>query len=134
MQVTRPYKPIITRKTRGKEPSFQGIPSLFDLRLNLSALIGQQRSRAQMQTSHCSVGFTGSRWSFPIDTSYAVNNTFNIFNPFNVIYDCDVDTLETSICMVYNTKGMVLIAARMMEKIHLEGKQVEQRGASFFTR
>jgi len=28
--------------------------------------------------------------------------------------------------MVYNTKGMVLIAARMMEKIHLEGKQVEQ--------
>ena len=43
-----------------------------------------------------------------------------------------MDTLVTSICMVYNTKGMVLIAARMMEKIHLEGQQVEQKGASFF--
>ena len=124
MQVTRPYKPIITRKTRGKEPSFQGIPSLFDLRLNLSALIGQQRSRAQMQTSHCSVGFTGSRWSFPIDTSYAVNNTYIIFNPFNAIYDCDMDTLETLMCIVYNTKGMVKIDQGTAEKIHSKGRDV----------
>ena len=65
-------------------------------------------------------------------TSYGLNNTFIIFNPLNAIYDCDMDTLETSICMVYNTKGMVLIAARMMEKIHLEGKQVEQKGTPFF--
>ena len=43
-----------------------------------------------------------------------------------------MDTLETLICMVYNTKGMVSIAARMMEKIHLEGKQVEQKGTPFF--
>ena len=43
-----------------------------------------------------------------------------------------MDTLETLMCIVYNTKGMVSIAARMMEKIHLEGKQVEQKGASFF--
>ena len=27
---------------------------------------------------------------------------------------------------------MVLIAARMVEKIHLEGKQVEQKGTPFF--
>ena len=27
---------------------------------------------------------------------------------------------------------MVLIAARMVEKIHLEGKKVEQKGAPFF--
>ena len=90
----------------------------------MSALIGQQRSSAQMQTSHCSVGFTGSRWSFPIDTSYAVNDTFIIFNPFNVIYDCDVDTLETLICMVYNTKGMVKIDQGTAEKIHSKGRDV----------
>ena len=80
------------------------------------------------------LGLTGSQWCFPFDTIYGLNNTFIIFNPFNAMYGCDMDTLVTSICMVYNTKGMVLIAARMMEKIHLEGKQVEQRGASFFTR
>ena len=100
----------------------------------LGALIGSHRSRAQNQTSHWRAEVGRFNGGITMITSYGLNNTFIIFNPLNAIYDCDMDTLETSICMVYNTKGMVLIAARMMEKIHLEGKQVEQRGVSFFTR
>ena len=100
----------------------------------LGALIGSHRSRAQNQTSHWRAEVGRFNGAITMITSYGLNNTCIIFNPLNAIYDCDMDTLETSICMVYNTKGMVLIAARMMEKIHLEGKQVEQRGASFFTR
>ena len=100
----------------------------------MGALIGSQRSRAQNQTSHWRAEVGRFNGGITMITSYGLNNTCIIFNPLNAIYDCDMDTLETSICMVYNTKGMVLIAARMMKKIHLEGKQVEQRGVSFFTR
>ena len=37
-----------------------------------------------------------------------------------------MDTLETLICMVYNTKGMVKIDQETAEKIHPKGREVEQ--------
>ena len=104
---------------------FSGISMLFDLRLKLSALIGLDRSRAQSQTSHWRADrprLNRVTMVFPI--RHDIRTCHMIFNPFNAIYDWDMDTLETLICMVYNTKGMVKIDQGTAEKIHSKGRDV----------
>ena len=54
-------------------------------------------------------------------TKFVIDNILVKFNLLLIMYGCNMDTIEALILyMVYYTKGMVLIFARMIEKIHLK--------------